>query len=133
MNGPDEKPLLLLDRRAKGRVAMLLSDHAWLWARGYDGGGPYNALFRRLSHWLMKEPDLEEEFLTAKAKGRKFTIERRSMLDKVDPVELVSPTGEKTLHELKQTSPGIWRKVIGAQTGGLYRLSSGELKSALSM
>ena len=131
MNGPDEKPLLLLDRRAKGRVAMLLSDHAWLWARGYDGGGPYNALFRRLSHWLMKEPDLEEEFLTAKAKGRQLTIERRSMLDKVDPVELVSPTGEKTLHELKQTSPGIWRKVIGAQTGGLYRLSSGELKSAI--
>ncbi len=131
MSGPDEKPLLLLDRRAKGRVAMLLSDHAWLWARGYDGGGPYNALFRRLSHWLMKEPDLEEEFLTASTKGRNLTIERRSMLDTTEPVQLVSPTGEISTHELKQTSPGIWRKVIKAQTGGLFRLSSGELNAAI--
>ena len=131
MRGPDDKPLLLLDRRAKGRVAMILSDHAWLWARGYDGGGPYNALFRRLSHWLMKEPDLEEEFLTARAKGRKLTIERRSMLKKVPPVELTSPTGEKTTVELKQASPGIWRKVIKADLIGLYRLSSGALKSAI--
>lgn len=131
MTGPDEKPLLLLDRRGTGRVAMLLSDHAWLWARGYDGGGPYNALFRRLSHWLMKEPDLEEEFLTAHTKGRNLTIERRSMLDKIEPVELISPTGEKTLLALKETSPGIWRKVIKADVGGLYRLNSGELKSAV--
>ncbi len=131
MKGPQDKPLLLLDRRGKGRVAMLLSDHAWLWARGYDGGGPYNALFRRLSHWLMKEPDLEEEFLTARARGRKLTIERRSMLDKVEPVELTSPTGEKTTLELKQTSPGIWRKLIKADVGGLYRLSSGELQSTI--
>ncbi len=131
MNGPDKKPLLVLDRRGKGRVAMLLSDHAWLWARGYDGGGPYNALFRRLSHWLMKEPDLEEEFLTAHSKGRKLTIERRSMLDDIDPVELVSPTGKKSSIELEQVSPGIWRKSIKAQTSGLYRLRSGELRSAI--
>lgn len=131
MKGPDDKPLLLLDRREKGRVAMLLSDHAWLWARGYDGGGPYNALFRRLSHWLMKEPDLEEEFLTARVKGRKLTIERRSMLDEVEPVQLISPTGEKTIVELTKTGPGIWRKQIKADIIGLYRLTSGELKSAI--
>ncbi len=131
MSGPDDKPLLLLDRREKGRVAMLLSDHAWLWARGYDGGGPYNALFRRLSHWLMKEPDLEEEYLTARAKGRKLTIERRSMLDSIPPVQLVSPTGETKRIELKQTGPGIWRKQIRADMIGLYRLSSGELTSAI--
>ncbi len=131
MTGPDEKPLLLLDRRGKGRVAMMLSDHAWLWARGYDGGGPYNALFRRLSHWLMKEPDLEEEFLTAHAKGRTLTIERRSMGETVPPVELTSPTGKKSLITLEKTSPGIWRKKIKAPVGGLYRLSSGEMTSAI--
>jgi hypothetical protein len=131
MNGPDDKPLLLLDRRGEGRVAMLLSDHAWLWARGYDGGGPYNALFRRLSHWLMKEPDLEEEFLTARTKGRKLTIERRSMLDKIEPVEMISPTGKKTTIKLKKTSPGIWRRTLKAEVGGLYRLSSGELSAAI--
>ena len=41
MSGADDKPLLVLDRRGKGRVALLLSDHAWLWARGYEGGGPH--------------------------------------------------------------------------------------------
>ena len=71
----------MLDRKGKGRVALLTSDHAWLWARGYDGGGPHTDLLRRLSHWLMKEPDLEEERLIASAKGLKLTIERRSMED----------------------------------------------------
>ena len=131
MTGPDKKPLLVLDRRGKGRVAMMLSDHAWLWARGYDGGGPYNALFRRLSHWLMKEPDLEEEYLTAHARGRTLTIERRSMGDTVPPVQITSPTGKKSTIVLKQTSPGLWQKKIKADVGGLYRLSSGGLKSAV--
>jgi hypothetical protein len=131
MTGPNKKPLLLLDRRGKGRVAMMLSDHAWLWARGYDGGGPYNALFRRLSHWLMKEPDLEEEYLTAHARGRNLTIERRSMGDTIPPVEITSPTGKKNVITLKQSGPGLWRKKIKADVGGLYRLASGELKSAI--
>ena len=56
MRGGREKPLLVLNRKGKGRVALLLSDHAWLWARGFDGGGPYTDLLRRLAHWLMKEP-----------------------------------------------------------------------------
>ena len=131
MVGPDQKPMLVLDRRGKGRVAMMLSDHAWLWARGYDGGGPYNALFRRLSHWLMKEPDLEEEYLTAHAHGRTMTIERRSMGDRVAPVVMTSPTGEKKHITLKSASPGLWRKKIKVDVGGLYRLSSGEMKSAI--
>lgn len=131
MSGPGNKPLLLLERRNKGRVAMLLSDHAWLWARGYDGGGPYGALFRRLSHWLMKEPDLEEEYLSARVRGRKLIIERRTMQDKTDPVELISPTGEKTVVKLQQTSPGIWQKTVRADVTGLYRLTSGELSSTI--
>src|SRR3954469_14661258 len=37
MTGADGKPLLLLSRYGEGRVALLLSDHIWLWARGYEG------------------------------------------------------------------------------------------------
>jgi hypothetical protein len=83
MNGAENRPLLLLNRKGRGRVALLLSDHAWLWARGFEGGGPHTDLLRRLAHWLMKEPDLEEERLTASAKGLKLTIERRSMEESV--------------------------------------------------
>ena len=69
MQGPENKPLLILSREGEGRVALLLSDHIWLWARGYEGGGPQIDLLRRLSHWLMKQPDLEEEALRLSRAG----------------------------------------------------------------
>ena len=79
MEGPDGRPLLVLDREGEGRVALLASDQAWLWGRGYEGGGPQLELLRRLAHWLMKEPELEEEALSATAEGQTLTITRRSL------------------------------------------------------
>ncbi len=79
MQGPENKPLLLLSREGEGRVALLLSDHIWLWARGYEGGGPHLDLLRRLSHWLMKQPDLEEEALRLLVRGRDLTVQRQTM------------------------------------------------------
>ena len=78
MQGPDNKPLLLLSREGEGRVALLLSDHIWLWARGYEGGGPHLDLLRRLSHWLMKQPDLEEEALRLSVRGRDLEVRRQT-------------------------------------------------------
>ncbi len=129
MKGPEDKPLLILDRIGEGRVALLLSDHAWLWARGYEGGGPYTALLRRLAHWLMKEPDLEEEFLRASGKGKSLLIERRSMKDKITSVELTTPSGEKTSIELEQAEPGLWRKKLDVDELGLYRVKSEALSA----
>ena len=59
----------MLDRQGEGRVAMLGSDHAWLWSRGFEGGGPQLELLRRLAHWLMQEPELEEEVLLRHRRG----------------------------------------------------------------
>ena len=70
MAGRDGQPLLVLDRVGKGRVAELMSDQTWLWARGFEGGGPQAELLRRLAHWLMKEPELEAETLSAADRGR---------------------------------------------------------------
>ena len=81
MQGPQNKPLLMLNREGKGRVALFLSDHAWLWARGYRDGGPHLDLLRRLAHWLMKEPELEEEALRATARGQSIEIERQTLGD----------------------------------------------------
>ena len=92
MNGPDNTPLLVLSRRGKGRVATFLSDHVWLWARGYEGGGPHSDLLRRLSHWLMKEPDLEEEYLKATADRQGIVVERHSMKDEVGEATVTTPT-----------------------------------------
>ncbi len=124
MKGAGDRPLLVLDRYGKGRVALLLSDHAWLWARGYEGGGPHTTLLRRLAHWLMKEPDLEEEFLSAKSGGLNITIERRTMKKKVDPVTITAPDGKKSTTDLKKVEPGLWRNTLTVKQAGLYRMAS---------
>lgn len=127
MSGPGNKPLLVLDQVGKGRVAELLSDHIWLWARGYDGGGPDAELLRRLAHWLMKEPELEEERLTASVSGGDIAIERHSMKADVAPVTVTYPSGKKTEVTLNKVSPGEWRGTAKADELGLYRLTDGTL------
>jgi hypothetical protein len=127
MSGPDNKPLLVLDQVDKGRVAELLSDHIWLWARNYDGGGPDAELLRRLAHWLMKEPELEEERLTASISGGQIAIERDSMKPKVAPVTVTYPTGKKTQVTLNNIEPGVWKGAVKADELGLYRLTDGTL------
>jgi hypothetical protein len=124
MSGAENRPLLVLDRKGRGRVALMLSDHAWLWARGYEGGGPHTDLLRRLSHWLMKEPDLEEERLIASAKGLKLTIERRSMEETVPPVQVSAPGGESSEVTLEKAGPGSWRSTIDVKVPGLYKVQT---------
>ncbi|RIA47435.1 hypothetical protein [Dichotomicrobium thermohalophilum] len=127
MTGPDGTPLLVLARQGEGRVGMFLSDHAWLWARGYEGGGPYADILRRISHWLMKEPDLEEESLDVSAGRQSLTITRRSMSDSIGPVEVNAPDGEQRSVTLEQVDDGRWRANVTAETPGLYRVTSGDL------
>ena len=124
MNGAEDKPLLVLDRAGKGRVAMLLSDHAWLWARGYEGGGPHTDLLRRTAHWLMKEPDLEEERLIASARSLKLSIERRSMEDRVPDVTVSAPGGETSEVKLDKGENGVWRSTVDVKAPGLYKLQT---------
>ncbi len=127
MSGPGDKPLLVLDHIGKGRVAELLSDQPWLWARGFEGGGPQAELLRRLAHWLMKEPELEEERLSATITDGKITIERRTMADHAAPVTLTLPSGKKSQPALNKIAPGIWRAVADANELGLYRMTDGKL------
>jgi hypothetical protein len=127
MQGPDDKPLLQLSREGEGRVALLLSDHIWLWARGFEGGGPHLDLLRRLSHWLMKEPDLEEEALRLSVRGHDLTVQRQTMADSVDPVILTMPSGKSQTVTLDQAEPGVWRTTIEAKELGLWRASDGKL------
>jgi hypothetical protein len=124
MSGAGDRPLLLLDRKGRGRVALMLSDQAWLWARGYEGGGPHTDLLRRLAHWLMKEPDLEEERLIASAKGLKLTVERRSMEESVPNVEISAPGGETSTVEVEKAGPGLWRTTVDVKVPGLYKLQT---------
>jgi hypothetical protein len=127
MSGPNDRPLLVLDNVKQGRVAELLSDHAWLWARGFEGGGPQAELLRRLAHWLMKEPELEEERLAATIADGAIAIERRTMAAAAKPVTLTYPSGKKITLTLNKFEPGIWRARAKADELGLYRLTDGTL------
>jgi uncharacterized membrane protein len=126
MSGPEEAPLLVLNRVEKGRIAMLLSDHAWIWARGMGEGGPYLDLLRRLSHWLMKEPELDEEALRLSVRGRQLTLERQTLSDKSIDLKLIGPDGEERTLTPTEDEPGLWRARVVAQRNGIHRLTDGE-------
>jgi hypothetical protein len=128
MTGPDARPLLVLARRGEGRIAALMSDHIWLWARKYDGGGPHVELLRRLAHWLMKEPDLEEEALEGTVEGTDLVITRRTMGEKVPPLEVTLPDGSRRTLNLQRQAPGVFVARLRDAPVGLYRLRNGDLE-----
>ena len=125
MSGVDDKPLLIVDRAGEGRVAQLLSDHAWLWTRGFEGGGPQAELLRRLGHWLMKEPDLEEEQLTATANGQQLTIVRRSLEAGDRDITLTSPSETVRTVRLEDGADGRASATVEVDEVGLYRVTDG--------
>ena len=129
MSGPGDRPLLVLDRVQKGRVAELLSDQIWLWARGYENGGPQAELLRRLAHWLMKEPELEEERLTADVAGGELRITRQTMGDRVANVAVTTPTGKSETVSMSPSSPGRFVGHLKAEELGLYRMNDGTLNA----
>ncbi len=133
MSGVDERPLLLLDRVGEGRVALLTSDHAWLWGRGFEGGGPQLELLRRLAHWMMKEPELEEEALWAEATGQQMRVIRRSLGDDVGPVTITTPSGDLVERDLEEVSPGRFEAVYDGTEIGLYRLENGDQGAVIGL
>ena len=133
MTGADGKPLLLLSRFGEGRVALLLSDHIWLWARGYEGGGPHLDLLRRTSHWLMKQPDLDEEALHLQVRGHDLLVQRQTMADSVAPVTVISPSGAARELTLTVGEPGTWTATMPANELGLWQASDGTLKALINV
>jgi hypothetical protein len=125
MNGAEGRPLLILDRIGFGRVAQINSDHIWLWARGFEGGGPQAELLRRMAHWLMQEPDLEEESIVATVEEDKLKIVRRSVEPDEWPIEVLKPDGETLSVELTETRPGRYEATVPLTEAGLYKVSDG--------
>ncbi|RVA04670.1 hypothetical protein EN932_30700, partial [Mesorhizobium sp. M7A.F.Ca.US.002.01.1.1] len=127
MKGADNRPLLLLDRKGEGRVGMLLSDQGWLWARGFEGGGPHVQLYRRIAHWLMKEPELEEERLTADGRGMVLEIRRQTMADDPGAAQIITPSGKTLTVKLDKAEPGVFLGSVETSEIGLYQVANGDL------
>ena len=127
MSGVEERPLLILDKVGQGRVAQFMSDHMWLWSRGFDGGGPHAELLRRVAHWLMREPDLEEEDLRATVAAGRLEIERRSLSPEGTEVTVTFPSGKSETVTLERGTAGLSSGTLAVDEVGLYRISDGEL------
>ena len=134
MEGAEGRPLLILDRVGEGRVGQLTSDQVWLWGRGFEGGGPQQELLRRIAHWSMAEPELEEEALTADVlDGLTLRITRRSLADRVGPVTVTGPDGDTATVTLTETTPGRFTAEWDAPGPGLYRLREGDLERVVAL
>jgi hypothetical protein len=133
MSGAAERPLLVLERIGEGRVAQLLSDHAWLWARGFEDGGPQGLLLRRLVHWLMQEPELEEEALRARPEGEAIAIERRSLQEEARRLTITAPSGATEEIGVESGEDGVARAVVEADEPGLYQVTDGELTTHVAV
>lgn len=133
MSGPGDRPLLVLNRVGEGRVALLNSDHSWLWDRGFEGGGPQLELLRRLAHWMMKEPELEEESLWVEPAGQTMRIIRRTLEDSIPDVTITHPDGTETVVTLDQVSPGRYELQWDAPEIGLYRLTDGTRDTVIAL
>ncbi len=133
MEGPDNRPLLVLNRVGEGRVALINSDHSWLWDRGYEGGGPQLELLRRLAHWLMQEPELEEESLSVEPTGQTMRIIRRTLSETTPDVTITGPDGTETIVTLPEVSPGRFELQWDAPEMGLYRLTDGKVDTVIAL
>lgn len=133
MSGINDQPLLMLERVGQGRVALMASDHSWLWDRGFEGGGPQLELLRRLAHWMMKEPELEEEALWAEPRGQSMRIIRRTLNEEIGEVVITHPDGTETAVALQEMTPGRYELLWEAPEVGLYRLSDGEQEAVIAL
>lgn len=129
MDGPDGAPLFVIDKVRDGRVAMLMSDQAWLWAKGHEGGGPYREMFRRTAHWLMGEPELDAETLSAVRDGDNLVITRKSLDDVDSRVSVISPDGTTRRIALDRITNGLYRATLPLQGQGAYRLQSDDIST----
>lgn len=129
MSAADDQPLLILNTVDEGRVGLMLSDHGWLWARGFEGGGPHVSLYRRMAHWLMKEPDLEEEALTAETDGSALTVTRQTMAEEIEPLTITTPSGEVMIVDMEAVEPGLYRTSVDIEEIGLVTMANSDLNA----
>lgn len=126
LTGAGGKPLLVLDQVGQGRIAQVLSDTVWLWARGYQGGGPHDEMLRRLAHWLMREPELETEALRAEIRGERLHVTWRTLADTAPETSVTAPDGTSQLLPLTDQGDGRWVAETAASQPGLWRVQAAE-------
>jgi hypothetical protein len=129
MTGSNRQPLVQIAETGKGRVGMIASNQLWVWARG-EPPGPWNDLSRRMSHWLMKEPDLDSEKLTASASSDMLTLTRQSLSPQDGSAAVFAPDGSSLAADMRKTAFGA-QGVVQVTQKGIYRIVQDNLSTAV--
>lgn len=124
MSAPNGRPLLVLAREREGRVGLLASTDTWWWARAVEGAGPRDELLRRTAHWLMQEPDLDEEQLIASGSADGIEIVSRGV-EPVSEIVLRSPDGNERIVPLPRREDGVRGAQLSGLATGLYAVGDG--------
>ena len=131
LEGPEARPLLVLNRVGQGRVAQILSDQSWVWTKSGANKGPQADLLRRLVHWLMKEPELEENELSARIDNDTILITKNSLTLDKKPIISTSPDNIKEEIILEDIGKGKQIGKILSPQEGTWKFSSGNSKISL--
>ena len=131
LEGPEARPLLVLNRVGQGRVAQILSDQSWVWTKPGSNKGPQADLLRRLVHWLMKEPELEENELSARIDNNTILITKNSLILDNKPIISISPDNTKKEIILEDIGKGKQIGKILSPQEGTWKFSSGNSKITL--
>lgn len=129
MTGMDGRPLLVIDKVDQGRIAVLTSDNVWLWSKGGAAGGPYTELLRNVAHWLMKEPELEDDYIKAEVRGTTITVSQRDIGDTQKTVDMTRPSGDVETIALKDREGGWTSAKVEAVQNGIYAFTQGDKKA----
>lgn len=128
LSGIDNAPLLILSKAGQGRVGLLLSDQFWLWTRGGAQSGPALPLLRRCVHWLLDEPALEAEALSASIENGQLGVSRQTLAGSYPgDAAITAPDGRKTELRLKQAGPGRYAGNLPVDQPGVWRVVEGGL------
>jgi len=130
MQGADNAPLLILAKFGQGRVGMLLSDQFWLWTRGGAEAGPALPLLRRCVHWLLNEPALEAEALTATIADGQITVQRQTLSENYPGDAIITtPDGQSLRLKLRPQAPGNYAASLAADQPGVWHAQEGGLNA----
>lgn len=125
MTGAQENPLLVIDKVSDGRVAVLASDNIWMWSKGVNGGGPYTELLRNVAHWLMREPELDEDYIKTAVEGNTITVSERTTAGIPATLSMSRPDGKTEDISLLTPEKGWSTALVDTSQNGIYRFSNG--------
>ena len=121
-------PLLIISEVSQGRVAQILSDQSWVWKKDRKNKGPIVELLRNTIHWLLKTPELQENYLHVIKKNNFISLNLNSLYEGDTNAIITSPSGENLSVLMKDNKNGSLFGKFESTEYGKFNLKVNDLK-----